>query len=146
MKQIPKKLAITLADIHQLYIKTLGFHWNVEDARFSQLHNLFQDLYEELAEHLDLVAERIRMLGEKSPGSIRELNELKRLKDTGVVAWADEMIEQLSNDYKSLIEFLKEDIDQADKEGDPGTADLLTNILRSYEKNHWFLVSHLKKS
>ncbi|MEX1012581.1 MAG: DNA starvation/stationary phase protection protein [Waddliaceae bacterium] len=146
MKQITKKLAATLADIHQLYIKTLAYHWNVEDARFFQLHKLFQEQYEELAEHLDLVAERIRMLGEKSPGSIREFNELKRLNDTEVVSWADDMIEQLSNDYKALIEYLKEDIDQAADQRDPGTADLLTNLLRSYEKSYWILVSHLKKS
>lgn len=139
-------LNVLLADIHQLYIKNLGYHWNVQDPRFYQLHQLFEAGYEELASNLDLVAERIRKLGRLAPQSIKELSEAVRLQDTQPVNTAQQMIDLLACDYESLLIWLREDIDAATDLGDFGTADMLTELLRQYEKRAWFLRSHLTES
>ena len=140
---VAERLAVLLADIHQLYIKTLGFHWNVEDSRFLLLHELFETGYIQLAKDMDEVAERIRKLGILAPGSIQQLTSLRRLQDAHLVKVGDQMIEILARDYEQLEGWLREDIHLADQMGDPGTADMLTAILGRYEKQSWFLRSHL---
>ena len=142
---VTTSLEVLLADIYQLYVKTLAYHWNVEDPRFSQLHEFFEEQYTQLAENLDEVAERIRKLGKKAPGSLKELIKLKRLDDTADVETGDQMITVLFKDYQSLIVCLKNDIDQADEQNDPGTADMLTAMLRQFEKTAWMLRSHLSR-
>lgn len=137
------RLVPLVADINQLLIKNLGYHWNVEDPRFQSLHNLFEEGYDELFADLDVVAERIRMLGKRAPQSLKELASASRLGDTKEAKSSDEMLEFLAQDYESLLVWIREDIESAEKQGDPGTADMLTALLRQYEKRAWFLRSHL---
>src|SRR4051812_37599284 len=53
-------LNTVLADEFVLYAKTRRFHWNVEGVHFAQLHQLFEQQYEQLAQAIDGVAERAR--------------------------------------------------------------------------------------
>lgn len=51
-----------LADNFSLYVKVLGFHWNITGKRFIQLHQFFQTFYEDLENANDKIAEHIRTL------------------------------------------------------------------------------------
>ena len=42
-KQIAEGLSRVLADSYTLYLKTHGFHWNVEGPRFRELHLMFEE-------------------------------------------------------------------------------------------------------
>lgn len=141
--KIAQILTALLADIHQLYIKNLGYHWNVEDPRFLLLHELFEQGYTELASDLDQVAERIRKLGHLAPQSVEELIAARRLKDTQKVASGDQMVDALATDYEHLMVSLRADIQAISETGDEGTVDMLIGLLRQYEKRAWFLRSHL---
>lgn len=143
VQSVTERLAVLLSDIHQLYIKNLAYHWNVEDQRFHLLHELFEQGYKELAADMDLVAERIRELGRFAPQTVEELSKRSRLSDTQVATTGDQMIDVLAKDYELLLLRLREDIECADGQGDIGTADMLTGLLRQYEKRVWFLRSHL---
>ena len=66
-KKITLGLSELLADSYMLYIKTHNFHWNVEGPMFNTLHVMFMEQYTELWNSLDLIAERIRSLGEYAP-------------------------------------------------------------------------------
>ena len=59
-QQIAASLSKLLADTYTLYVKTQGFHWNVTGPRFHDLHKLFEEQYNELADANDEIAERIR--------------------------------------------------------------------------------------
>ena len=54
------ELSVHLSDAYLLYVKTQNFHWNVVDPRFHSLHEFFEKQYQELAEAIDVIAERIR--------------------------------------------------------------------------------------
>lgn len=146
MNEMAVQLQKLLADIHHLYVKTLACHWNVEDARFHQLHLLFQQQYEELAGNLDEVAERVRQMGVKCPRSASELQSARRLADNPAPDHADAMLEALAEDYEYLVLWTREDIALGEGFGDPATVDLLTQLLRQFEKACWFLKSHLSAS
>ena len=132
-----------LADVQALYIKTRGFHWNLEDPRFYFLHELFNEHYEALEEESDLIAERIRQIGRRAPGSFAEFKQLMSLKETSERLSGDEMIETLVGDYEYLIRNLRQAIDHITNLEDFGTADMFTQIIREFEKRAWMLRSHI---
>ena len=138
-----QRLKKVLANTHLLYVKTLNYHWNVEDGRFAMLHALFQGQYESLAGYVDEFAERIRMLGEKAPGTLKEFLELGTVSEGDSGKTADQMLADLAKSHEAAVLELREGIKEAESKGDPGTADLMIEALRDHEKAAWFLKSHL---
>ena len=74
-------LSRLLADTYTLYLKTHNYHWNVTGQRFRDLHLMFEEQYNELALAVDNVAERIRTLGAKAPGSYAAFAKLSSIAD-----------------------------------------------------------------
>src|SRR5690606_33086419 len=62
-KNLASKLNELLADYSIFYQNIRGYHWNVKGDKFFELHDKFQELYEDLFVKIDEVAERIRTLG-----------------------------------------------------------------------------------
>lgn len=143
-KKIAKSLGSFLADSYILYLKTQNFHWNVEGESFYFLHKMFQEQYEDLAEAVDEIAERIRGLQEKSPGTMKAFLEISCLKETHSLLKAQKMIEHLLKDHEKIIATLRKKIPEALDEEDEGTGDFYVERLRVHEKTAWILRSHLK--
>ncbi|MBS4164502.1 Uncharacterized protein PRO82_001831 [Candidatus Protochlamydia amoebophila] len=141
-QQIAQFLSLILSDTYVLYVKTQNFHWNLIDSRFYALHNFLEKQYKELAEATDELAERIRMLGEQAPGSLKQFLEMTSLKESDGDLGGDDMLQQLLKDHESICSHLRERIDQSSELGDEGTADLLIQRLRGHEKAAWMLRSH----
>ncbi|MBL8219266.1 MAG: DNA starvation/stationary phase protection protein [Bryobacterales bacterium] len=139
-------LSKILADQHILYVKSRNFHWNVTGPNFSQLHKLYEDQYNQLAEAIDSTAERIRMLGAPAPGSMADFLAHARLSEhRGHSPRAGEMTAILLADHEAIIRNLREDIDTVNDDlGDAGTADFLTGLIQDHEKAAWFLRAHLE--
>ncbi len=145
-KAVAGLLAPTLADEYVLYTKTRNFHWNVTGGRFHDLHKFFESQYEAIDEAIDEIAERMRSLGESSPGSMAEFLAVARLKEAaGKPLAADDMIGALLSDHESLVKSLRKDIDRCgDELKDVGTQDFLTGLLEQHEKQAWMLRSFLE--
>lgn len=138
-------LKALLADEYVLYTKTRKYHWNVEGPQFHDLHKFFEGQYDEIDATIDEVAERIRALGEYSPGSFAEFLRDARLKeDAGGPAKAAHMIANLLHDHEAIIRSLRVDLETAkDQFGDAGNQDFLTGLLEGHEKAAWMLRSML---
>lgn len=144
-KGVAGLLATTLADEYLLYTKTRNFHWNVTGPRFHDLHKFLESQYDALDEAIDDIAERIRSLGEISPGSMAEFLAAARLKESaGKPLSADDMLAALLADHESLIQSLRKDVDQCGDLKDVGTQDFLTGLLEQHEKQAWMLRSFLE--
>lgn len=138
-------LAPVLANQHVLYIKTRNFHWNLTGHRFHTLHAFFEEQYQALAEAIDETAERMRMLGSASPGSMQEFLQLATLKErAGALVAGDDAIVALRDDHEAAARELRKAIDILDEAGDAGTADFLTNLLQRHEQAAWMLRSFLE--
>jgi len=144
VQSIVDTLMTCLADTYVLYVKTQNFHWNVVDPRFSMLHKLFEEQYEELAEAVDALAEQIRKLGEISPGSMRQFLEMSTLEESSGELTGDQMIHQLLADNESFCKTLPEWIDHATNKNDQATADLYVDRLHAHQKAAWMLRSHFR--
>ena len=136
-------LARLLADSYTLYLKTHNFHWNVTGPLFNTLHTMFEEQYTELATAVDEVAERIRALGIKAPGSYQELANLTRIEEARGVETAEEMIRQLVVGQEAVVQTARAAFPAADDANDEPTADLLTQRMQIHEKNAWMLRSML---
>ncbi len=53
-------LKLALADSFSLSLKTLGVHWNIVGPSFFGLHKMTEEQYQDLAEAIDAIAERLR--------------------------------------------------------------------------------------
>lgn len=146
LKQITETLSEVLANTYVLYVKTQNFHWNIIDPRFYSLHLLLEKQYEDLAEGADEIAERIRGLGELSPGSLKEFLQLTSLKEARNDLSGNQMLQQLYDDHVAVAKQLRGNVDRFTAFGDHGSADLLIERLRVHEKAAWMLVSHLSES
>ena len=143
-KKIAAGLSHLLADTYTLYLKTHNFHWNVTGPMFQTLHLMFETQYNELALAVDLVAERIRALGQVAPGSYVEFAELSSFGIERRVPKATDMIRQLIQAQDAVSATARRVFPLAERAGDQVTMDLLTQRLQVHEKTAWMLRSLLE--
>lgn len=142
-KAIADGLCRLLADEYTLYLKTHNFHWNVTGPMFTTLHQMFEGHYTEAATAVDEVAERIRTLGERAPGSYKEFDQLATVREETRQIDAMEMVRQLVKDHETVAKTAREIFPAVDAANDEPTADLLTQRMQLHEKTAWMLRSLL---
>lgn len=138
-------LSRLLADSYIIYLKTQGFHWNVTGPQFEPLHQLFQAQYTELVKAIDEIAERIRALGVKAPGSFSEFGSLSSVAEETGTLTAETMIHQLTSDHVTAARTALQVVTAAEVSGDVATADLATQRVTQHEKVAWMLGSFLQQ-
>jgi starvation-inducible DNA-binding protein len=143
-KEIAKGLSRVLADSYSLYLKTHNYHWNVTGPMFQTLHLMFETHYTELATAVDLIAERIRALGEFAPGSYTAFRELSSVKEAVGVPKATDMVKDLVDGHETVARTARAVFEAAEKGDDEATLDLLTQRIQLHEKTAWMLRSLLE--
>ncbi|CAM3602113.1 DNA starvation/stationary phase protection protein [Flavobacterium gelidilacus] len=139
MKTNVKNLTVVLASEMVLYVKTRKFHWNVAGNSFMEMHKLFEGQYNELELIIDEVAERIGKLGDKAIGTMKEFNDHSVLKECTKYEEKDAMVKELLEDYRTLINKIRDFIKETEETDDFGTADFLTAIIQKHEEQAWIL-------
>jgi starvation-inducible DNA-binding protein len=142
-KQIADGLSRLLSDTYTLYLKTHNFHWNVTGPMFQTLHLMFEQEYNELALAVDLIAERIRALGNPAPGSYAAFSKLTSIREEEGVPSAERMIQQLLDGQETVIRTARSLFPLVEEVNDQPTADLLTQRMQVHEKTAWMLRSLL---
>ncbi len=135
-----------LADEVVLYTKSRNYHWNVVGPNFHDYHKFFEAQYDELAEMIDEIAERVRALGGKALGTMAGYLKIARLKEySNDYPDAKKMVLALLEDHEELINLLREDLETAgQKYKDAGTSDFLTGLMEKHEKMAWMLRATLE--
>ena len=142
-EQIAMGLSKLLADSYTLYLKTHNYHWNVTGPLFNTLHLMFETQYTELATAVDEIAERIRALGIKAPGSYSAFSDLTKINEGSGDENAEEMIRQLVLGQEAVVRTARDIFPVVEGANDEPTADLLTQRMQIHEKNAWMLRSML---
>lgn len=140
-ERIAEGLARLLADTATLYFKTHGYHWNVTGPSFVSLHTLFEEQYQNLYGSIDGIAERIRALGYRAPGSYRELAKLTSVPEAEGTPSAEEMVQDLALGHEQIARSVHELLSVSDTAGDYPTTDLLSERATFHEKAAWMLRS-----
>ncbi|MDF2192858.1 Dps family protein [Paraflavitalea sp. CAU 1676] len=144
-QQIALILNKILADEMIVYSKTRNYHWNYEGDNFMEMHKFYEGQYEELAEVVDEVAERIRTLGHFAEGRLKEYLKLTDLEEQAPTPDQQKQVKNLLDDHETMVRYIREQINiTQDKLKDAGTADFLTGLMEKHEKWAWMLRSYLK--
>jgi starvation-inducible DNA-binding protein len=144
-KEIVPLLNAQLADGIDLALQAKQAHWNVKGPHFLPLHELFDKLYEEVAEWNDLVAERAVQLGGVAEGTLQSSSAKSRLNPYKLdLSDGRDHLEALVDAVAAYGRSTREGIDTAARAGDADTSDLFTEISRASDKMLWFLESHLR--
>jgi starvation-inducible DNA-binding protein len=130
---------ITLRDLYKKH------HWQVAGPTFYSLHLLFDKHYEEQAELVDALAERVQMLGGVSVAMAADVAETtivprppKGREEVPV------QISRLLHAHEIVLKEARTMARQAAQAGDDGTNDLLvSDVIRTNEKQAWFVAEHL---
>jgi starvation-inducible DNA-binding protein len=136
-----------LADYYALYLKTKNFHWHVTGPHFHEYHLLFDAQATELLATTDLVAERVRKLGQGTLTSIGAIGAKQRIKDQdSILTDAGKMLKELHADNETLVKALKDAKDLAEEAGDNATDGLLDDWTDQAEQRAWFLAASMGKA
>lgn len=138
-KPVAEALKPVLANTYLIYLKTQNFHWNVTGPRFRSLHLMFEEQYTQFAAAIDEIAERIRALGEKAPGTVKSYLEDASIKEGDENATAAQMVKALRDDNQTLVKVLKKALKVAQDHEDEVTADLIIGRITEHEKTAWML-------
>ncbi len=136
-----------LADTFDLYSQTKNAHWNVKGTDFFQLHELFDELAEDVFKFIDLIAERATALGGYAQGTIRMASERSALPEYPRDAIdGRQHVEALIERFSKYAASTRKAIDAAQDEDDMATADLFTDVARATDKDLWFLEAHVQSA
>jgi starvation-inducible DNA-binding protein len=135
----------SLADNFDLYSQTKQAHWTVRGPQFWQLHRLFDEIADAVEGHIDEIAERITALGGFPRGTARMAASAsgvtefpEKFDELGHVAALAERVGHVANSTR-------EGIDKCAALGDADSADLLTAVSRTLDKQLWFLEAHFQR-
>jgi starvation-inducible DNA-binding protein len=128
-----------LANTYTLYLKTHGYHWNVEGPHFQQLHLQFMDQYTEMWTAVDELAERIRALGHYAPSSYQEMSTLSEIEEEISKPDWKSMVQTLAQGHEQIAKIARDVLRIAEEVGDDATADVVAPRVTLHEKTAWML-------
>lgn len=135
--------ALSAYQVH--YQNLRGFHWNVKGHVFFELHEKFEELYEEAKNNIDEIAERILTLGFTPLHTMSDYLERSNIQERKNVFNDVDTVKNTVSDLRSLLQKEREAWQLADDISDVGTTHLLEDYIGSQEKNIWMLNSWLNK-
>jgi len=145
MDELVQAMKKALADTFAFYLKAHGFHWNVEGRTFTQDHELFGKIYEEVYGSIDQFAEEIRAMDAYAPASFVRFSELTSIEDEIKILNAQGMIEKLLSDNSTVVSSVERAYELAEAAHNHGLSNFLAERLDNHAKHGWMLRATLKQ-
>jgi starvation-inducible DNA-binding protein len=134
-----------LANLGVLIVKWHNIHWNVVGNQFMRVHTFTEELYDQLFEDFDAVAELLKM---------KNVMPLSTMKDYLANATVKE-VEPKDFSREESLKIVKEDLvamralatnirNNADEDGDFEVVAAFEDYVAFYSKNIWFVDAMLK--
>lgn len=139
VKGTVKELNILLSNYHLYYQNLRNFHWNIQGENFLDLHEQFEQLYDDARMKIDEIAERILTLRMRPVSQFSEYLDLSEVKEAGQVREDIQMINIILENHRIIIENMRRVIEAADEVSDEGTIDMIGGFLSNLEKVSWML-------
>ncbi|MCC9136734.1 Dps family protein [Pontibacter silvestris] len=142
-QQIAEQLNELLANYHLYYQNLRGFHWNVKGVYFFQLHDKFEELYNNALSKIDAIAERILTIGQQPLHTFSDYIVNSTIKEAGKLNDGLEMVKATYDSLTVLLNFERDILSLAAETGDEGTVTLISDDINENEKTLWMLKAFL---
>jgi len=136
-----------LGNIHTLHVKLHQYHWYVKGPHFFSLHEKLEELYNANEEWFDTIAERLLASGHKPASTTAEFEKYSMLSEDPADKYlkAEEMTENVVEDFRSTREFTVRAIRLAQEEGNDALEDTLIAFKDHLDESIWMLQAFLGK-
>ncbi|MDY8138950.1 DNA starvation/stationary phase protection protein [Aquimarina sp. 2201CG5-10] len=138
-KETIAALNTLLSDYHLHYQKLRNFHWNVTGPHFFELHEKFEELYEDAKLKIDEIAERILTLRAKPISNFSTYLSTSNIKESETDLKDHQMVSAILEDHDVLLKQLRDVTKKAEKADDDGTLDITGTYIGELEKTSWML-------
>ncbi len=138
---VVKGLQQLLADFQVYYANLRGFHWNIKGQDFFRLHAKFEEMYDDTAEKVDEIAERILQLGGTPENNFSQYLKVARVQEVNGVSCGEKALNNVLETIAYFLDSERELVKQASETGDDTTVALMSDYIREQEKLVWMLVA-----
>ncbi|WP_341526517.1 Dps family protein [Nostoc sp. UHCC 0302] len=143
---VTEGLNVVLASFQALYLQYQKHHFVVEGSEFYQLHEFFNESYEQVQEHAHEVGERLDGLGGVPASTFSKLAELTCFEqESDDVYSSRQMVENDLAAEQAIIGVIRRQAAQAESLGDRATRYLYEKILLKTEERAFHLAHFLAK-
>ena len=139
-----KKLVPVIAELNQLlaeynvyYQKLRSFHWNILGKNFFELHNKFEELYNDAKLKIDETAERILTLRYHPVSKFSKYLKMAEIQESSAMISDTEMVDHILKDHEIILQQMKRVINKSETAGDDGTIDMIGGYIAELEKSSW---------
>ena len=140
--ELENKLNEFLADLNIFYRKLQNYHWNIEGKDFFQVHAKLEELYDEINEQIDEIAEHIAILGGQPLGTMKDYLEKSSIKEPeNKKIKSEEIYNNILSDYEELLKKTIEIKEKSENEKEYSTSSLIDDYIKEYGKIIWMLKS-----
>lgn len=136
-QDITKRLNGLLSSYQIFYMNVRGFHWNVKGEQFFQLHVKFEELYTELVDQIDQIAERILTLGDAPLHTYEDFMQYSEVNSSKNVTDGKQCVATILEGFEVLLNRQREILAIAGEAGDEGTASQMSDYISIQEKHVW---------
>ncbi|HHY08989.1 MAG TPA: DNA starvation/stationary phase protection protein [Firmicutes bacterium] len=134
-----------LSDLNVLFVKLHNIHWNVVGKQFMRVHDFTEELYDQVFEDFDEVAELLKMKNVMPLATVKEYLENASIEEVEAREFqTKEALEIVKADLETMRELATEIRNVSDEEGDFETTALFEDYVAFYSKNIWFADAMLK--
>lgn len=138
-EKVAAELNNLLASYQVFYMNVRGYHWNIKGVNFFELHAKYEEIYDDLVQKVDEIAERVLTLGYTPSHAFSEYLTKSRIKEHLNATSALETLQGALNGFSELLVQQREIFAIAGEAGDEGTASLMSDYIKEQEKLIWML-------
>ena len=143
---ITEDLNLFLANLNVFYRKLQNYHWNIKGEDFFNVHAKLEELYDDVNEQIDEVAEHILIIDGEPLGSMHDYLEITQIKEAqNEKKFSRDIFENILKDYCILSENATKIKEDADNEKKYATSALMDEYLLDFEKKVWMIRQMLMK-
>lgn len=138
-----EKLNQLLADYQIHYQNLRGLHWNIKGQLFFALHEKFEAYYNQAADVVDEIAERILMLGGQPLHTFGDYLATAKLEQVSNVSEGQEAVESVLKSQQYFLNSFADIMSAAQENDDEGTVAMISEWIGYTEKDVWMLKAFL---
>ncbi len=139
LAKVGKQLNILLATYSVYYQNLRSFHWHIRGSSFFDIHELFEEMYNDAKLKIDDLAERILTINQKPLGSMEDYLRISKINEAKDNMPDVNMVAVVLENHRILISIMRKAIKIASEINDEGTVDVMSGFLSSIEKTSWML-------
>lgn len=135
-----------LANYSVFYQNVRGYHWNIKGDKFFELHLKFEELYNNLFEKIDEVAERILTLGHIPEHRYSSYAKTSSIRESVSVKDGYRAVEEILGAFRTLLIKQRQLLTLSSEINDEGTNAQMSDYIREQEKMVWMYSAFLNKN